>query len=128
MTKLTLKEINEIDIVDFLESIGYHPEKIEGQNYKYISMLPDRFEKTPSFIVNRKRNRWKDFGNGAGTTLVSFCMLYYKWTVRELVENLSGKNAAWKIVTQNRPLIDTVPEPRIEIIKIHEITSFYLTR
>jgi len=128
MAKLTLEEINNIDIVDYLASIGYEPQIVQGNNYKYLSMLPDRFEKTPSFVVNRKKNRWKDFGNGAGTTMVSFCIHYHKWTIKEMIENLSRSAPALQNVTRPIPLFDEIPEAKIEIREVLPLQTVYLLR
>jgi hypothetical protein len=91
MARLTLEEINKIDIVDFLASIGITPREIKGHNYHYLSPLPGRNEKTPSFKVNRKLNRWWDFGTGEGSTLIDFGIRYYDCTIRELTYKLSGQ-------------------------------------
>jgi hypothetical protein len=128
MSTLTLAEINNLDIVDFLASIGYRPQKVTGHNYWYLSMLPGRFEKTPSFKVNRKINRWKDFGNGEGSTLVDFGIKYYNCTIRELVLKLSGPAAIAVDVPRFAPPKENLPAPELEILSIQPIRSFNLER
>jgi len=126
---MSIEQINAIDLVDFLTSLGYQPEFIRGNNYWYVSMLPDRFEKTPSFVVNRKRNRWKDFGNGAGTTVVSFCMFYFKWTIREMVEYFSNPSTSVLPSVTRNPLAQAHQDDRkIEIVRTHPLQTFYLQR
>ncbi|HMH35256.1 MAG TPA: CHC2 zinc finger domain-containing protein [Puia sp.] len=84
----TCAELNNLDIVDYLASIGHFPRKIKGHNYWYLSPL--RTEKTPSFKVNRNLNRWKDFGTGEGSSLVDFGIRYFNCTIKELLITLSG--------------------------------------
>ena len=53
-------EANQIDLVDYLYSLGYQTEKIRGNDYWYLSPLRD--EKEASFKINRKKNVWYDHG------------------------------------------------------------------
>jgi len=76
-------EANQIDIVDYLGSLGYQPAKIKNQDYWYLSPL--RKEKKPSFKVNRKFNVWFDFGTGNGGNLTDLGILYNNCNVKELL-------------------------------------------
>jgi len=126
MAYKTLQELNNTDIVDFLASLGYQPKQIKGSNYWYISMLPGRQEKTPSFKVNRKLNRWTDFGTGAGSTLVDFGILYFNCTIRELVTRLSQPGI--ENVPRHDSLIQVLDRPKLEIVNTLPLTSSYLIR
>jgi DNA primase len=123
MPILTLKEVNEIDLVDFLSKLGYEPKRISGPNYWYLSMLPGRIEKTPSFRVNRKRNRWTDWGTSQGGSVVDFGILYFHCTIRELVIRLSGAAASFSSLPQHRSLADLPPEPKIRILHTRAISA-----
>ncbi len=81
-------EFRDIDLARFLASIGHEPVKIIGQNYWYRSPLRD--EKTPSFKVNTRLNRWYDFGLGKGGSIVDFCLEFYQTGLPEIVQLLSG--------------------------------------
>ena len=83
---LLCKQANQIDLVNYLEKLGYRPQKIRSNDYWYLSPL--REEKTPSFKVNRKMNVWYDHAIGKGGTLVDFGKLYYKCSVKELLSKL----------------------------------------
>ncbi len=72
-------EAKQMDIVQYLSSIGYEPAKIRNCDYWYLSPLRD--EKTPSFKVNRKLNRWYDHGIGKGGNVIDFAILYNNCTV-----------------------------------------------
>ena len=78
-TNLSCSQVNDLDIVTYLETRDYYPAKIIGQNYWYLSPL--RIEHTPSFKVNRSINRWYDFGIGKGGKLVDFGILFFHCTV-----------------------------------------------
>lgn len=87
MEKLSCAQAKELDLVDYLATLGYEPAKVKNQDYWYRS--PFRDEKTPSFKVNRDLKVWYDHGSGQGGDLVDFGTLYYKCTVRELLDRLS---------------------------------------
>jgi hypothetical protein len=124
---MTVKEVREMDMVSYLSRLGHEPAEIKGSNYWYYSPL--RSEKTPSFKVNRKMNRWYDWGEGKGGNLVDFGVLFHNCTVAELLQKLG---ASATLVNQKRP---SAPEnakeeekPQILIISVHSITSFPLLR
>ncbi len=85
---MTCEQAKKIDIVDYLLSLGYQPQKIKINDYWYIS--PFREEKTPSFKVNRKLNSWYDHGLGKGGNLIDFGILFHHCPVREFLERLSN--------------------------------------
>jgi Toprim-like len=133
---MSLEEINRLDIVDYLAALGIDPKKVSGQNYWYLSPLPGRNEKTPSFKVNRKLNRWYDFGTGEGATLIDFGIRYYNCTIHEFLEKFSGLHPDIPIpaaqphsnVPQAYPARPDEPEKTITILDTRPLTSFYLTR
>jgi len=47
MEKLRCSGAKQIDLVDYLASLGHQPKKVKNQDYWYLSPL--REEKTPSF-------------------------------------------------------------------------------
>jgi len=87
MKKLMSLEAKQIDLVNYLASLGHHPQKIRNQDYWYLS--PMRIEKTPSFKVNRSLNVWYDHGIGKGGNLIDFGILYFNCTVGDLLNHLS---------------------------------------
>ena len=80
-------EANQIDMVDYLKSIGYEPQKINGNNCWYFS--PFRDEKHASFKVERNKNVWYDHGHGKGGKLVDFVMEFYHNNVSEALQKIS---------------------------------------
>lgn len=65
-----LEKLKGIDLVAYLESLGFEPVRVRNNDYWYLSPL--RNERTPSFKVNRKLNRWYDFGEGFGGSIIDF--------------------------------------------------------
>src|SRR3954463_15840099 len=83
---ISISEARQMDIVEYLEKLGYQPEKIRNNDYWYLSPLRD--EKTASFKVNRKLNAWYDHGIGRGGNIIDFGLLYHGCTVSELLPRL----------------------------------------
>lgn len=91
MEKLTCARAKQIDLVDYLASLRHQPRKVKNQDYWYLSPL--RKEKPPSFKVNRKLNVWFDHATGEGGNMIDFGIRYFKCTVAELLQRLSGADA-----------------------------------
>jgi Toprim domain-containing protein len=123
---MTLEEINKLDIVDYLASLGIHPQKISGHQYWYLSPLPDHAEKTPSFKVNRHLNRWWDFTLKEGSTLIDFGIRYHNCTIAELKERLSGPFLPDHAVSQHHPDRHPTPSKTIEVLHTFPLRSHYL--
>jgi DNA primase len=87
MKKLMCADAKQIDLVDYLASLGYHPDKIRNQDYWYFS--PFRDETEASFKVNRRLNVWFDHGNGKGGDLIDFGTLYFNCSASDLLQRLS---------------------------------------
>lgn len=57
--RMTITDVKQIRISDYLHSLGYNPVKQQGGNLWYKS--PFRQESEPSFKVNTELNLWYDF-------------------------------------------------------------------
>jgi hypothetical protein len=79
-------EANQIDLVDYLYSLGYQPQKIRGNGYWYLSPL--REEKEASFKVNRNKNVWYDHGLGKGGNIVEFTVQFFNCNVSEALQKI----------------------------------------
>ncbi len=82
-----------MDMVEYLASLGYSPEKTYNGDYWYLS--PFHQERTASFKVNRRKNIWYDHSIGKGGTLVDFGILYHKCTIPELLQWLSSNRRSF---------------------------------
>ncbi|MBF8964061.1 toprim domain-containing protein [Pontibacter sp. FD36] len=85
---------NEIAITDFLASQGIQPAYKRGCDWWYIS--PARMaERTPSFKVNTRLNRWYDHGSGEGGKIFDLAMrLHRTASIREVIQLLSRRTIA----------------------------------
>ncbi|MEO8766395.1 MAG: CHC2 zinc finger domain-containing protein [Ginsengibacter sp.] len=107
--------------------MGHEPSKIKGNDYWYSSPL--RNEKTPSFKVNRKLNRWYDHGLGKGGNIIDFAILYNNCTIGEFLNQLSGHlsfQKPFKKFEENPPNGST--EGKIYIVQKKPISSLVLLR
>ncbi|WP_336616665.1 toprim domain-containing protein [Bacteroides acidifaciens] len=72
---MTITDVKQIRISDYLHSLGYNPIKQQGGNLWYKS--PFRQEKEPSFKVNTELNLWYDFGAGKGGNIIALAQELY---------------------------------------------------
>src|SRR5450631_1570846 len=87
--KMTCQQANQIDLVDYLESLGFKPTKNKGSDYWFIS--PFRKEETASFKVHRRKNVWYDHGSGVGGSLIDFGLRYFNCQIPDLLEKLTSQ-------------------------------------
>jgi hypothetical protein len=87
MKKLTCALAKQIDLVNYLASLGYQPQSIRNENYWYNSPLRD--EHTPSFKVDRKLNLWYDHGTGHGGDLIDFGTQYFRCGISDFLLRIS---------------------------------------
>lgn len=90
MKKISCMDARQVDLVSYLASLGYQPQKVKGEDYWYCSPLRD--EKTPSFKVNRHKNLWYDHGTGQGGDIIDFGTRYFKSSVSDLLDRLTSAN------------------------------------
>lgn len=115
-------QANQIDLVTFLAECGYAPARIRGENYWYLS--PIRNEKTPSFKIDRRLNRWYDHGIGTGGKLVDLGIRLFGCSVSELLFKLNGSFSFHK--PAQLPISKAVNLPEIIIKKVLPISSMAL--
>ena len=127
------QEVKQLDMVEYLEKLGYQPQKIRNNDYWYLSPLRD--EKTASFKVNKKLNAWYDFGLGQGGNIIDFGILYHNCTVSELLKKLPAIFSFQQpqILTVQQPLSNTqnlneALEPTIKVIAAKPLTNPSLCR
>lgn len=89
-------EAKKIDLVEYLEILGFRPQKIRNNDYWYHSPL--REEKTPSFKVNRKLNVWYDYGLGKGGDIIEFGVLYFNCSIFEFLQKLKADSLTSKLL------------------------------
>ena len=117
---LSCEEAKKRDMVDYLRELGFEPTRISRQHYWYLSPL--RSERTASFKVNRDRNRWYDFGEGRGGSLVDFGILYFKCSVPDFLYQLSVTNSFQQSFLQPERTKESKDET-IQILNVKSIGS-----
>lgn len=73
---MNIDHAKAIPMAEILQKLNYEPKRITASKALYSSPL--RNEKTPSFYVYLKTNRWYDYGEGTGGDLVDFVCRYLK--------------------------------------------------
>ena len=127
MKKLSCKEARQVDLVEYLDSLGHQPKKVRGQNYWYFS--PFRDERTPSFKVNRSRNTWFDFGEGKGGDIIDFGLYYFRCSVNELLEQLSSRSLSRNFFHRHSgPRLEKESNGKIILLKEGALTAPALLR
>ena len=81
---MTIQDVKQIKLADYLQSLGYTPVKQQGKNLWYKSPL--REETDASFKVNTELEKWYDFGIGKGGNILALAAeLYYSEDVAYLL-------------------------------------------
>ncbi len=128
----SIQEARQMDIVEYLEKLGYKPQKIRNNDYWYLSPL--REEKEASFKVNRTLNLWYDHGTGKGGSIIDFGMLYHNCSKPEFMQKISQSFSFHrKTLTVQQPQPNTQKatealEPKIKVIAAKPLTSPALCR
>ena len=119
-TKPSIAEAKELDMVQYLSTLGHEPTKIRNDDYWYLSPL--REEHTPSFKINRRINKWYDHGLGRGGNLIDFATQYFQCSVADFLDKLS---TGFSFQQQPKFTVRTKlePEAKILIIKDTELSS-----
>ena len=122
--RLSIAKAKAMDMVDYLSKLGYKPAKIRNNDYWYLSPLRD--EKTPSFKVNRKLNRWYDHGLGKGGNLIDFAILHQNCTIGEFLQKLNGDFSFHQPIFHQPN--ESKTEKKLNILQQFSISSFALLR
>jgi hypothetical protein len=121
--KLSFKDVNEMDIVDYLASQGIHPARPE-RNGKCLYHSPIREgDSKPSFIVWRTSNTWYDFGSGKGTTLTDLGMELYHCTAHQFLEKMNGPSEP---LIPKAKLSKDEAESKVQILEVGSFTHYGL--
>jgi hypothetical protein len=118
---MNCEQANQIDLVDYLFSLGFSPSKISGGNYWYLSPL--RAESTASFKVNKSKNVWYDHGEGKGGKLVDFACIYYNCSIPDALQKISGQPAKIDFSFHKQKANISLPESEDRTIQIISVKS-----
>lgn len=89
---MTIQDVKQIKLADYLQSLGYTPVKQQGRNLWYKSPL--REETDASFKVNTELEKWYDFGSGKGGNIIALAAeLYHSEDVVYLLKRIEERTA-----------------------------------
>jgi hypothetical protein len=120
---MTIEQAKELDMVDYLAKIGFQPKTINEPHYWYISPLRPE-EKTPSFKINRKMNKWKDWGSGDNGNLIDFGIQFHKCSVKDFLQKLDVNTPMFR--PSERQDSSSRADGEISISRVKPITSIPL--
>ena len=118
---MNIETAKQINLADYLHSLGYSPVKQQGINLWYKSPL--REETEASFKVNTERNQWYDFGLGKGGSIIELAAhLYATDHIPYLLERIAEQS------THIRPVSfsfgkQSSSEPRFQQLEIVPLSS-----
>ena len=75
---MNIHDAKAIPLAQILERLNINPRTSSPEKQLYLS--PVREEKTPSFYVYLKTNRWHDYGDGRGGDPIDFARAFLKFT------------------------------------------------
>lgn len=87
---MTIQDVKQIKLADYLQSLGYTPVKQQGKSLWYKSPL--REETDASFKVNTELEKWYDFGIGKGGNILALAAeLYHSEDVAYLLKRIEER-------------------------------------
>jgi len=124
---MNIEKAKQIPIEIVLQKMNYTPSKTNGFDTWYSSPLHD--EKTPSFKVNTKINRWYDHGLQKGGNIIDFIAIKFNYLIPEVLkflENYSDESIFSFQKQKNIASNFSETETKVDIIKVTEIQHYAL--
>lgn len=124
---MNIEKAKQIPIELVLQKMNYTPSKANGFDVWFIS--PFRDEKTPSFKVNTKINRWYDHGLQNGGNVIDFISIKFNYTISEVLNFLKNHSDESIFSFQKQKHIGSKfieSKTKIKIIKVIEIQHYAL--
>lgn len=130
---MNIEHAKTIALKDILCKLGFEPKKQNEKELWYLS--PFRQEKTPSFKVDLKTNKWYDFGEGNGGDIVDFACRYLETQQVEnsvadglrFIGNIMGDKSR---IAPVKTYDDVEYESKLSIIRVkrieHPALEYYL--
>ena len=83
---MTLHEIKQINIREYLNYMGIHP--ANNLNYYGMYYCPFRSDRNASFKVDYRKNVWHDFGTNEGGTIIDLAMKIENCSLQKAIAKL----------------------------------------
>lgn len=124
---MNIAQIKQIDLVDFLRALGYHPTKETAKSAWYRA--PYREDRTPSFKINKDKNVWYDFGTAQSGDILNLAeLLYLTKDIPKLLRLI--ENAAPALAPRQRTAIplstDTAQIHQFKHVEVVELNNVAL--
>ena len=97
--------LRQIPIESWLSARGIEPVRQNGHDLWYHSPLREG-DRTPSFVVHRNTNFWKDFASGQGGSIIDLAMLVDQRPYLDTIQALSA------FAPEAKQYAPTIPEMR----------------
>lgn len=124
---MNIEKAKQIPLELVLQKMNYTPSKTIGFDVWYSSPLHE--EKTPSFKINTKINRWYDHGLQKGGNIIDFIAIKFNYTIPEVLkflENYSNQSIFSFQKQKNIASNFSEPESKVNIIKVTGIQHYAL--
>ena len=124
---MNIEKAKQIPLELVLQKMNYTPSKTIGFDVWYSSPLHE--EKTPSFKINTKINRWYDHGLQKGGNIIDFIAIKFNYTIPEVLkflENYSNESIFSFQKQKNITSNFSETETKVNIIKVTEIQHYAL--
>ncbi|WP_322549670.1 toprim domain-containing protein [Flavobacterium psychraquaticum] len=124
---MNIEKAKQIPIELVLQKMNYTPSKTNGFDKFYFS--PFRDERTASFKINTKINRWYDHGLQKGGNIIDFIAIKFNYTIPEVLKFLKNYSDESIFSFQKQKNIVSnfsETETKVNIIKVTEIQHFAL--
>ena len=119
--------INEqIKILDYLAQQNIYPINSKQNIFWFLS--PFRNEKTASFKVDNSTNRFYDFGEGIGGTLIDLISKLENLTIKQVIRKVTNDFSFPKLNNINETLSETQNSNRISILQNRTIFNYNLKK
>ncbi len=123
ITKQDIEQVKMINLITYLEMLGYRPEYKYGDRAMFLSPL--RLENHPSFWVSKYNGiwRWKDWGTEEQGDIIKFVELYHGVGFSNAVRILLEEDYPIETVSDPESKNEDIEENRLK--KVSWIRRFY---
>jgi hypothetical protein len=120
---MNVKQAKEIPVEKVLERMGYLPQKISGYDLWFLS--PFTNEKTPSFKINQRINRWYCHSSGFGGNTLDFVVKKSGCSISEALTYLKDFDVFFSFHQQENNF-EITEEKKYSITSVSKIKSYAL--
>lgn len=120
---MNVKQAKEIPVEKVLERMGYLPQKISGYDLWFLS--PFTTEKTSSFKINQRINRWYCHSSGFGGNTLDFVVKKSGCSISEALTYLKDFDVFFSFHQQENNF-EITEEKKYSITSVSKIKSYAL--